>query len=117
MVGPFIFFDHMGPWDFAPGRGTDVRPHPHIGLATVTYLIEGAIEHRESLGSVHTITPSDLNWMTAGRGIVHSERSPAASREHGARVPSLKDWVERPLAPEPVEHGLRPYASHGLSCR
>src|SRR3546814_5359119 len=81
MVGPFIFFDHMGPWDFAPGRGTDVRPHPHIGLATVTYLFEGAIDHRDSLGSVQTITPGDLNWMTAGRGIVHRSEERRVGKE------------------------------------
>jgi len=71
-VGPFVFFDHMGPAQFAPGHGVDVRPHPHIGLATVTYLFRGAMEHRDSLGNVRTIRPGDVNWMTAGRGIVHS---------------------------------------------
>src|SRR5258706_13323046 len=75
MVGPFIFFDHMGPAVFAPGAGIDVRPHPHIGLATVTYLFEGAIMHRDNLGVVQRIEPGDVNWMTAGRGIVHSERT------------------------------------------
>ncbi len=71
-VGPFIFFDHMGPVRFAPGQAIDVRPHPHIGLATVTYLFEGALMHRDSLGFVQRITPGDVNWMTAGHGIVHS---------------------------------------------
>ncbi|HEV2219245.1 MAG TPA: pirin family protein, partial [Casimicrobiaceae bacterium] len=75
MVGPFIFFDHMGPVGFAPGQGMDVRPHPHIGLATVTYLFEGAILHRDNLGTVQRIEAGDVNWMTAGRGIVHSERT------------------------------------------
>src|SRR5690348_18477627 len=75
MVGPFIFLDHMGPADFPSGRGIDVRPHPHIGLATVTYLFQGEIVHRDSLGSEQPIRPGDVNWMTAGRGIVHSERT------------------------------------------
>jgi len=73
-VGPFVFFDHMGPAEFAAGEGINVRPHPHIGLATVTYLLEGSIVHRDSLGNVQEIFPGDVNWMTAGRGIVHSER-------------------------------------------
>src|SRR5438105_3856694 len=76
MVGPFIFFDHMGPAHFQPGQGIDVRPHPHINLATVTYLFEGVIHHKDSLGSSQIIEPGAINWMTAGRGIVHSERSP-----------------------------------------
>ena len=76
-VGPFVFFDHIGPHDFAPGAGIDVRPHPHIGLATVTFLWEGVLGHRDSLGSVQDIRPGDVNWMTAGRGIVHSDRTPA----------------------------------------
>jgi redox-sensitive bicupin YhaK (pirin superfamily) len=89
MVGPFIFLDHMGPVRLAADHGLDVRPHPHINLATVTYLFEGEILHRDSLGSEQLITPGAVNWMTAGRGIVHSERSPAAahastgSRAHG----------------------------------
>src|SRR5688572_12836032 len=76
LVGPFIFFDHMGPVQFAPGQGVDVRPHPHINLATVTYLFEGAFMHRDSLGSEQLIEPGAINWMTAGSGIVHSERTP-----------------------------------------
>ena len=96
MVGPFVFFDHMGPAEFAPGQGIDVRPHPHIGLATVTYLFEGAIEHRDSLGSVQRITAGDVNWMTAGRGIVHSERTPADLRASGARMQGLQTWVALP---------------------
>src|SRR3979490_540367 len=75
MVGPFIFLDHMGPAEFRSGQGIDVRPHPHIGLATVTYLFDGQIMHRDSLGSVAAITPGAVNWMTAGRGIAHSERT------------------------------------------
>src|SRR5690606_33291518 len=79
-VGPFVFVDHMGPAVFAPGQGIDVRPHPHIGLATVTFLWSGAIGHRDTLGSEQIIRPGDVNWMTAGRGIAHSERTPLAAR-------------------------------------
>ncbi len=75
MVGPFIFLDHMGPAVFDPGQGMDVRPHPHVGLATLTYLVEGGIRHRDTLGTVADIAPDDVNWMTAGRGIAHSERT------------------------------------------
>src|SRR3970040_1507064 len=92
MVGPFIFFDHIGPAGFAPGTRIDVRPHPHIGLATVTYLFEGEIVHRDSLGTVQTISPGDVNWMTAGRGIVHSERTGLALRRAGARLQGLQTW-------------------------
>jgi redox-sensitive bicupin YhaK (pirin superfamily) len=100
MIGPFIFFDHMGPADFAPGRGIDVRPHPHIGLATVTYLFEGNILHRDSLGSVQRIAPGDVNWMTAGRGIVHSERTPAEDRQLARRLHGIQTWVALPKAHE-----------------
>ena len=100
MVGPFIFFDHMGPAALAPGEGLDVRPHPHIGLATVTYLFDGEILHRDSLGSVQPIRPGDVNWMTAGRGIVHSERTPAHLRAAGGRVHGIQTWVALPLAHE-----------------
>ena len=100
MVGPFIFFDHMGPADFAPGRGIDVRPHPHIGLATVTYLFEGNILHRDSLGSVQRIAPGDVNWMTAGGGIVHSERTPAEDRQLARRLHGIQTWVALPKAHE-----------------
>ena len=82
-VGPFVFVDHMGPALFEPGRGIDVRPNPHIGLATVTYLWAGAIRHRDTLGSLQDILPGDVNWMTAGRGIAHSERTPPDPREKG----------------------------------
>ena len=81
MVGPFIFFDHLGPALFPPGKGVDVRPHPHINLATVTYLFEGVLLHRDSLGYVQEIHPGAVNWMTAGKGIVHSERSPLKDRQ------------------------------------
>jgi len=102
-VGPFVFFDHMGPAKFAPGNGIDVRPHPHIGLATVTYLFEGAIEHRDSLGFVQTIRPGDVNWMTAGRGIVHSERTPAPERDAGHGLHGIQVWVALPRGSEEVE--------------
>lgn len=100
MIGPFIFFDHMGPADLAPGHGLDVRPHPHIGLATVTYLFEGEIIHRDSLGSHQAIRPGDINWMTAGGGIVHSERTGAERRAEGSRLNGLQLWVALPTAHE-----------------
>ncbi len=100
MVGPFIFFDHMGPADLPPGRGLDVRPHPHIGLATVTYLFEGEIVHRDSLGSHQAIRPGDINWMTAGCGIVHSERTGPEHRRSGSRLNGLQLWVALPAADE-----------------
>jgi len=103
MVGPFIFFDHMGPLAGGPGFGFDVRPHPHINLATVTFLYEGEMVHRDSLGSEQAIRPGAVNWMTAGRGIVHSERSPAAERKAGARLHGLQLWVALPRALEEVE--------------
>lgn len=103
MVGPFIFFDHMGPIDFAPGEGMDVRPHPHIGLATVTYLFEGAVLHRDNLGNVQRITAGDVNWMTAGRGIAHSERTPPEERARGQRMHGLQTWVALPHEHEFVE--------------
>lgn len=99
-VGPFLFFDHMGPVAFASGQGIDVRPHPHIGLATVTYLFEGAIRHHDSLGNDQEIVPGDVNWMTAGRGIVHAERTPAAQRASGWRLHGIQTWVALPLADE-----------------
>jgi redox-sensitive bicupin YhaK (pirin superfamily) len=96
LVGPFIFFDHFGPVTMPPGVGMDVRPHPHINLATVTYLFEGELVHRDSLGSHQVIRPGEVNWMTAGRGIVHSERSPAHERTRGARAHGLQLWVALP---------------------
>jgi redox-sensitive bicupin YhaK (pirin superfamily) len=100
LVGPFVFFDHMGPAEFAPGIGFDVRPHPHIALATVTFLFDGQIMHRDSVGSVQEIRPGDVNWMIAGGGIVHSERSPDASRRDGGRMHGIQSWVAMPLADE-----------------
>jgi redox-sensitive bicupin YhaK (pirin superfamily) len=103
-VGPFIFFDHMGPAAFAGGAGVDVRPHPHIGLATVTYLFEGAFMHRDSLGSAQLIRPGDVNWMVAGRGIVHSERTPAALRATpgGTALHGIQTWIALPREDEEV---------------
>ena len=104
MVGPFIFFDQMGPGEFLTGKGVDVRPHPHIGLSTITYLFEGEILHRDSLGSGgplgQPIAPGDVNWMTAGRGIAHSERSAAARRAAPHRLSGIQSWVALPKAQE-----------------
>lgn len=100
MVGPFTFFDQMGAVVFEPGQGLDVRPHPHIGLATVTYLFEGEILHRDSLGFHQPIRPGDINWMTAGRGIVHSERTPQEQRQNGSQLHGLQLWVALPKASE-----------------
>ncbi len=100
MVGPFVFFDHIGPAVFHAGRGLDVRPHPHIGLATVTYLLDGSILHRDSLGSVQSIEPGAVNWMTAGRGIVHSERTAAELRAAEQRLYGVQTWVALPQADE-----------------
>jgi len=102
-IGPFVFFDHFGPATETPGKAHDVRPHPHIGLATVTYLFEGAMMHRDSLGSVQEIRPGAINWMTAGRGIVHSERKPEALLESTYVNHGLQLWVALPQAHEEVE--------------
>ncbi|HEY7890292.1 MAG TPA: pirin family protein [Steroidobacteraceae bacterium] len=103
LIGPFIFFDHMGPATFAAGCGIDVRPHPHIGLATVTYLFEGEIVHRDSLGSQQPIRPGDVNWMTAGRGIAHSERTAVELRQRGSRLDGLQLWVALPRSHEEID--------------
>jgi len=109
LVGPFIFFDHMGPAELPPGTGMDVRPHPHIGLATVTYLFEGEIIHRDSLGSYQPIRPGDINWMTAGRGIAHSERTSPELRRAGSLMNGLQLWVALPLAHEETEPKFHHY--------
>ncbi len=96
MVGPFVFLDHMGPARFEAGQGIDVRPHPHIGLATLTYLVEGSIFHRDTLGSAQDILPGEVNWMTAGRGIAHSERSSPASRQIGRQMTGVQSWIALP---------------------
>ena len=110
MVGPFVFLDEFGPVTLPAGQGIDVRPHPHIGLATVTYLFEGEILHRDSLGSVQAIRPGAVNWMTAGRGIVHSERSGAEERARAKPLHGMQSWVALPLdqeecAPGFIHHG------------
>lgn len=113
-VGPFVFFDHMGPATFAENQGMDVRPHPHIGLATVTYLFEGCIQHRDSLGSNQLIEPGAINWMTAGRGIVHSERTPESLRKSGGRINGLQCWVGLPQEFENTEPSFVHYPSSVL---
>jgi redox-sensitive bicupin YhaK (pirin superfamily) len=103
MVGPFIFLDHLGPAAFAPGVGLDVRPHPHIGLSTVTYLFDGEIVHRDNLGFTQTIRPGEVNWMTAGGGIVHSERSPDSFRRDGGAMHGMQAWVALPKEAEETQ--------------
>lgn len=102
-IGPFIFFDHMGPTTFEPGQGIDVRPHPHINLATVTYLFEGEILHRDSLGFAQPIQPGAINWMTAGRGIVHSERTRPEVRASRRGLHGIQAWLALPRAHEETE--------------
>jgi redox-sensitive bicupin YhaK (pirin superfamily) len=111
MVGPFIFFDHLGPAQFEPGHGIDVRPHPHIALATVTYLFSGSLEHRDSLGNVREIRPGDVNWMTAGHGIAHSERTPRLARAAGEKIHGIQSWVALPDGHEDVEPAFTHYPS------
>ena len=113
-VGPFVFFDHFGPADVSMGPGVDVRPHPHIGLSTVSYLLEGAILHRDSLGTEQVITPGAINWMTAGRGIVHSERSPAELRERYPRIHGLQIWVALGLDQEDCDPAFQHCPAHTL---
>lgn len=103
MVGPFVFLDEMGPTVFAPGRGLDVRPHPHIGLATITYLLDGEIMHRDSLGTVQPIRAGEVNWMTAGRGIVHSERTADDMRRNQSTLSGLQCWVALPRSMEETD--------------
>jgi hypothetical protein len=110
MVGPFIFFDHFGPAEFRSGKGIDVRPHPHIGLATVSYLFDGEIMHRDSLGTELPIRPGEINWMTAGRGIVHSERTGPERRARGDRLHGLQCWVALPATQEEIAPA---FAHHG----
>jgi redox-sensitive bicupin YhaK (pirin superfamily) len=111
MVGPFVFFDHFGPAVFRSGNGLDVRPHPHIGLATVTYLFDGEIMHRDSLGTAAPILPGEVNWMTAGRGIVHSERTGPERRAKGDSLHGLQMWVALPAAEEEMAPA---FAHHGV---
>ena len=113
-VGPFIFFDEMGPAAFPPGAGIDVRPHPHIGLATVTYLFEGEIRHRDSLGMDQVIRPGDVNWMTAGRGIAHSERTDDEPRKNGQKMHGIQSWVALPEASEETDPAFHHHPKSSL---
>ncbi len=111
LVGPFIFVDHMGPAALPIGQGLDVRPHPHIGLATLTFLFEGEIMHCDSLGFVQAIQPGDVNWMVAGRGIVHSERSSEAQRQQGVRLHGIQCWIALPLEHEEAQPHFEHHAA------
>jgi redox-sensitive bicupin YhaK (pirin superfamily) len=114
MVGPFTFLDHMGPTEFKAGHGVDVRPHPHIGLATVTYLFKGEIVHKDSLGSDVPIRPGDVNWMTAGRGITHSERTAPDHRQGGEPLHGLQCWVALPARDEETDPLFAHYSQQDL---
>lgn len=114
MVGPFIFFDQMGPHVFTSGAGLDLDPHPHIGLSTVTYLYEGSLLHRDSVGSVQPIQPGDVNWMTAGRGIVHSERTAPDTRQRESPLFGVQCWVALPQAHEEKEPDFHHSRKHDL---
>jgi redox-sensitive bicupin YhaK (pirin superfamily) len=114
LVGPFIFVDHVGPAEIAIGQGIDVRPHPHINLATVTYLFEGEFLHRDTLGNEQVIRPGAINWMTAGRGIAHSERTPPELRKTGSRIHGLQIWVALPTAHEEVEPDFHHHPAESL---
>jgi|SRR5579871_6175370 len=113
-VGPFVFFDYFGPVEFAPGKGIDVRPHPHIGLATVTYLFEGSQMHRDTLGSAQEIHPGDVNWMTAGRGIAHSERTGPETRARGHRLHGIQSWIGLPTKDEEAAPSFQNVRSRDL---
>jgi redox-sensitive bicupin YhaK (pirin superfamily) len=113
-VGPFIFFDQMGPAHLPPDSGIDVRPHPHINLSTVTYLFAGAIDHRDSLGTFRTIEPGAVNLMTAGKGIVHSERSPADVRPGGPELSGIQTWLALPKAKEEIDPAFEHVAKDAL---
>ena len=114
MVGPFIFFDQMGPAEFVSGQGVDVRPHPHIGLATVTYLFRGEFQHRDSLGSNQVILPGAVNWMLAGRGVTHSERTSAATRKAPHSVFGIQTWVALPEAQEDAQPSFEHHGKESL---
>ena len=113
-VGPFIFFDHMGPADFAAGGGVNVRAHPHIGIATITYLFAGKILHRDSLGNCQVIEKGAVNWMTAGRGIVHSERTPPQLQRSGSHLHGIQSWVALPVELEETEPAFAHYPLDGI---
>jgi redox-sensitive bicupin YhaK (pirin superfamily) len=114
MVGPFIFFDHFGPVQFIAGKGMDVRPHPHIGLATVTYLFDGSIMHRDSEGNIQEIQPGAMNLMTAGRGIAHSERTPDVQRRDGQKMLGLQSWIALPAASEEIAPSFQHHSAEHL---
>jgi redox-sensitive bicupin YhaK (pirin superfamily) len=114
LVGPFIFWDEMGPVVLPPGAGVDVRPHPHIHLATLTYLFDGEIVHRDSLGSHQPIRPGAVNWMTAGRGIVHSERTSDEARRNGSRLHGIQSWVALPTAHEESDPSFAHHAPEAI---
>ena len=114
MVGPFIFFDHFGPVQFIAGKGMDVRPHPHIGLATVTYLFDGKIMHRDSEGNIQEIAPGAMNQMTAGRGIAHSERTPDVERRDGQSMLGLQSWIALPKGSEEIAPSFQHFAAATL---
>jgi len=116
MVGPFIFLDHMGPADMTAGQAIDVRPHPHIGLSTLTYLFEGELFHRDSLGNAVEIVPGEVNWMTAGRGIAHSERTSQDERMHAHRVHGLQCWVALPKPDEETAPEFSHHAAGEIPC-
>ena len=114
MVGPFIFFDHFGPVQFVSGKGMDVRPHPHIGLATVTYLFDGSIMHRDSEGNIQEVQPGAMNLMTAGSGIAHSERTPDAQRASGQTMLGLQSWIALPKGKEEIAPTFQHYDAGSL---
>jgi redox-sensitive bicupin YhaK (pirin superfamily) len=114
MVGPFIFFDQMGPMQFIAGQGMDVKPHPHIGLATVTYLFDGSIFHRDSEGNRCEILPGAMNLMTAGRGIAHSERTPDVARRDGQTMMGIQSWIALPESKEEIDPSFQHYSADAL---
>lgn len=116
-IGPFVFLDYFSPVEFPPGQGIDVRPHPHIGLATITYLFAGTLLHRDTLGSVQEIQPGDVNWMTAGRGIAHSERTGPQARARGQRMHGVQSWVGLPVKDEETAPAFQHVAGADLPAR
>lgn len=114
MVGPFIFFDQAGPAEFVTGQGIDVRPHPHIGLATVTYLYEGEFQHRDSLGTNQMIYPGEVNWMIAGNGVTHSERTSEETRQGASKLFGIQTWVALPESHEEIEAGFEHHGKDAL---
>jgi len=111
MVGPFVFLDHLGPRVFAAGHGFDMRPHPYIGLANVTYVVDGEVIHRDNFGELQTIRPGEVNWMTAGSGIVHSERTSPEIRASGGDLLAVQAWVALPTRHEEVAPSFTHYGA------